>query len=409
MTQPAASARDTARWVRAILVIFLTMGFGFGTWLSRLPTLRDELGASLVQMSVYGLSLAAGSLIGLFLAGPLVERQSPRKIMAVAIALQLVLLPAAILLLTTGALAGGAATLLLYGFCFSITDIAMNVSGAAAERVLGKPRMPLLHAGYSIGVMLATGLGAAAEALRVSLPWHYLIAVALIGAAAFWVLRWVPRDEAALLSGEDQPLPLATGPLPLITSKVAAGPTRYSPWRDRRVLLIGLITLSAGLIEGAPADWLPLALVDGRGVSNEFGAVMLGLFFGAVVAARLAGSWLLTRFGRVAVLRASLACAAVGVLIVVLVPGLTGVILGTVLWGLGTGVCWPITISAAADRPETAARDVAAVSAVGYTSMLLGPMAFGFLGEQIGLLQAFWVLPVFALIALLLSGVTRPR
>ena len=71
----------------------------------------------------------------------------------------------------------------------------------------------------------------------------------------------------------------------------------------------------------APADWLPLALVDGRGVTNEFGALMLALFYGAVVTARLAGAALLTRFTRVTVLRTSLAIAAIGILTVVLVPG----------------------------------------------------------------------------------------
>ena len=134
---------------------------------------------------------------------------------------------------------------------------------------------------------------------------------------------------------------------------------------------------------------------------------MLALFYGAVVTARLAGSALLTRFTRVVVLRTSLAIAAIGILTVVLVPGPVPMIVGTILWGLGSGVCWPITISAAADRHETAARDVATVSAIGYTSMLLGPMAFGVLGEQIGLLPAFIVLPIFVVLGISLASVTR--
>ena len=60
------------------------------------------------------------------------------------------------------------------------------------------------------------------------------------------------------------------------------------------------------------------------------------------------------------------------------------IVLGTIAWGLGSGLGWPIAIAAAADRRETAIRGVAAVSALGYASMLIGPMAFGFLGEHIG-------------------------
>ena len=128
--------------------------------------------------------------------------------------------------------------------------------------------------------------------------------------------------------------------------------------------------------------------------------------YSAVIAA-IAGAALLTRFTRVTVLRTSLAIAAIGILTVVLVPGPVPMIVGTILWGLGSGVCWPITISAAADRHETAARDVATVSAIGYTSMLLGPMAFGVLGEQIGLLPALIVLPIFVVLGISLASVTR--
>ena len=428
----------TVRWIRAILVIFFLMGFGFGTWLSRLPTLRDSLGASTLEMSIYGLCLAAGSLTGMMLSARAVERFGPRKMMAFTIAVQVVALPLTVVFMLAGSIPLGVIALFIYGLNFSAADIAMNVSGANSERVYGKPRLPLMHAFYSIGAMLSMGVGSAAEAMKVPLQPHFIAVGLLIGLAGFAVLGWVPRDESALRPPASHPPLVTTGPVPVVTSPTDddlatvtgsvpvipahaatgapvsdgalaadASKRRYNPWRDPRVICIGLITLSAGLVEGAPADWLPLALVDGRGVTNEFGALMLALFYGAVVTARLAGAALLTRFTRVTVLRTSLAIAAIGILTVVLVPGPVPMIVGTILWGLGAGVCWPITISAAADRHETAARDVATVSAIGYTSMLLGPMAFGVLGEQIGLLPAFIVLPIFVVLGISLASVTR--
>lgn len=481
----SADRVTVSRWVRAILVIFLMMGFGFGSWLSRLPALRDEMGASMVQMSIYVLCLAAGSLIGMIVSGGLIERFGPRRMMAFMVAVQIIALPGAIALMTAGLVPVGLAVLFVYGFCFSSTDIAMNVSGANAERVLGRPRMSLLHAFYSIGVVTAMGLGALAESLRTPLTLHYMLVAAIIGVSSFAVLRLVPRDEAALRgrsSGADKargsrpadtvlattgPVPViesqtgslstATGSVPIIeasphasanaaavmgetyeadkaidpddavfrggpgtdsgadlgTGSGAHGPRssrrNYSPWRDPRVLLIGLITLSAGLTEGAPADWLPLALVDGRGVSNELGTIVLGMFYVAVVSARLAGSALLERFGRVTVVRVSLAVAALAILVVTLIDHPAAMAIGAIAWGLGTGVCWPVTISAAADRADTAVRDVATVSAIGYASMLVGPMAFGLLGEYFGLLRSFWVLLLFVGLAFALASVLRER
>ena len=423
----------TVHWTRAILVIFFLMGFGFGTWLSRLPTLRDSLGASTLEMSMYGLCLAAGSLTGMVFSARAVERFGPRKMMAFTIVTQVVALPLTVIFMLAGSIPLGVVALFVYGLNFSATDVAMNVSGANAERVYGLPRLPLMHAFYSIGAMVSMGVGSATEAMRVALQPHFIIVGLLIGVLGFFALRWVPRNEDALRPRASTSSLMATGPVPVIESATgdklatltgsvpviaansgveadlsgSAAKRKYTPWRDLRVIFIGLITLSAGLIEGAPADWLPLALVDGRGVTNQFGALILALFYGAVVTARLAGSAVLMRYTRVAVVRTSLLIAAIGILFVVLLPGPVPMIIGTVLWGLGSGVCWPITISAAADRHETAARDVAAVSAIGYTSMLLGPMAFGVLGEQIGLLPSFLVLPIFVIIGVALAGAVR--
>lgn len=431
------------RWIRAILIIFFLMGFGFGTWLSRLPSLRDILGASTLEMSVYGLFLAGGSLLGMVLSARAVERFGPRRMMAFTIGVQIVALPLTAVFMENLLVPLGVIALFTYGLNFSAADVAMNVSGANAERVLGIPRLPLMHAFYSIGAMCSMGVGALTESFHVPLQAHFIAVGVLLLVTGIPALSWVPRNEEALRgagkAGEPEPVLVTTGPIPVVESATGddlatvtgsvpviaassassgsrlsegggSAPTaklRYNPWRDPRVIMIGLITLSAGLIEGAPADWLPLALVDGRDVTNQFGALMLALFYGAVVAARLAGSALLTRFSRVAVLRTSLAVGAVGILIVTLIDHPVAMVIGTIVWGLGSGVCWPITISAAADRHETAARDVATVSAIGYTSMLLGPMAFGVLGEHIGLLAAFLVLPIFSVLALILANVTR--
>ena len=53
------------RWVRTMLAVFLLLGLSFGTWLSRLPAVRDQLDASTLQMTVFGLCLATGSVVGL--------------------------------------------------------------------------------------------------------------------------------------------------------------------------------------------------------------------------------------------------------------------------------------------------------------------------------------------------------
>nr|WP_245190252.1 MFS transporter [Leucobacter exalbidus] len=157
------------------------------------------------------------------------------------------------------------------------------------------------------------------------------------------------------------------------------------------------------LAEGTASDWLPLAFADGRGATNQYATLMLTVFFVSMTATRFAGSWLLHRFGRVPVLRVSAVLVLCGVAIVILVAAPWASVLGVVLWGMGASLGFPVGISAAADNPATATRDVAAVAAIAYTALLLGPMLIGFLGEYFGLLSAFWPLVAFAALAFVLA------
>lgn len=409
----AAERRSLSRWVAATLVIFAMLGVCFGTWLSRLPSVRDHLGASTLEMSVYGLSLAVGSLTGLAFSGRTVSRLGPRRTVAIGAVMQAAALSTAVALLWAGQVGFGMIALAAYGFSFATAEVAISVIGADAERAVGRPRMPLFHAAYSLGSMSAMGAGAVGEAVGLPVPIHFALTLALIVAAALIALRWVPigagqhtGDDAT--SDEVLPRPAPTGPLavvPRVERRVPARP--YSPWRDRRIYLIGTLALCMGLVEGSGADWIALALVDGRGFDNSSGTLMVALFFGSMLLVRIAGSPILARFGRVAAIRACALLAALGIVIVILVPSPWAAVVGVMLWGGGCALGFPVGISAAADDPANAIKSVAAVSAIAYGAYLIGPVMIGLLGERYDLLTSFWTLVVAMLLCLAVAGAAR--
>ena len=55
--------------------------------------------------------------------------------------------------------------LLVFGAGQSVVDVAMNLSGAANERALGRTILPLFHASFSVGTVLGAGLGSLTLAL----------------------------------------------------------------------------------------------------------------------------------------------------------------------------------------------------------------------------------------------------
>ncbi|MBO1901407.1 MFS transporter [Leucobacter weissii] len=406
------------QWIGATIVVFTALGFSFGSWLSRLPAVRDRLDASTFEMSLYGLCLALGSLTGLVFSGRIVTRLGPKRTLALGMSLQGLLLPGALLLLWAGPVGGGVAVLFAYGLAFSVSDVAINVSGAEAERALGRPRMPLFHGAYSFGSVAALGVGSAAEAAAVPAPLHIGIALLLVAVCSLWALRRIPggRGGGSVPVGEGgEPaaaggaVSVLTGPIPQIASPRPAPAARpYNPWRDPRIYLVGLVAMSMSLAEGSGADWIPLALVDGRGFDNSSATLTVSAFFVAMLLVRLSGSALLMRFGRVAAIRGSALICATGVLVVILVPAPWAAVLGAMLWGAGCALGFPVGISAAADDPSTAVRSVAAVSAIAYGAYLLGPMIIGFLGEHLGLLRAFWPLVAFMALCVAIAGALRP-
>jgi MFS family permease len=175
-------------------------------------------------------------------------------------------------------------------------------------------------------------------------------------------------------------------------------------WLEPRTLLIGLLVLGMAFTEGSANDWLALAMVDGHGVDNATGALVFGIFVTAMTAGRVGGVFLLDRFGRVPVLRVSALLAAVGLVTMIVArnPGLAAA--GVVAWGLGSALGFPVGMSAAADDPKTAAARVSAVATIGYLAFLVGPPLVGFVGEQVGLLNALLI--VLGLVAV--AGIVSP-
>lgn len=398
-------------WTFGVLIVFTMFGFGFGNWLARIPAVRDHLGASTLQMSIIGLVLATGSVIGLVIAGRTVTWLGPRRTIYYGALGQALFMPLGATLLWFGFAAPGMLALAVFGFFFSTSDVAMNVSGAAAERALGKPRMPLLHGGYSLGGVSAMGVGALAETFKVPVPIHLGIVFAVIVVGILFAIQRIPRVEPATPAGEPLVVTTNTGPIQLLATPaveaVKQRPASYNPWRDPRIIVIGLLAMSMGLTEGTATDWLPLALADHRGFSNPAAALALGVFFVAMLSTRAAGSWLLGRFGRVWILRASAVVAGSSIVLLNVVPFPWASYVFAALWGIGSALGFPIGVSAAADDPEKAVRGVATVSAITYAAFLVGPMAIGFLGEHFGLLRAFLPIAVFLIFVIFAAGAAR--
>jgi predicted MFS family arabinose efflux permease len=390
VTVEAADTRRIERAKVAVAAAFAINGFTFASWIARVPAARDELGLSSAQLGLLLLCMSVGSVLALPASGPVVHRFAPGRSALAAGAVAVV----GLLVLSAGLAAGSAPLaglgLFLGGSGIGVWDVSMNVEGADVEQRLGRAIMPRFHAGFSLGTVGGALVGAAAAAAGVSLSVQLVVTGVVVLIALAAATRWfLPVVEPEHGEGKGQ-----------------SGVGRA--WRERRTLLVGLLVLAFAFAEGSANDWVAVALVDGYEVSPSVGAVGFGVFVAAMTVARVTGTALLDRYGRVPVLRATAASAVVGVLLFVFAPSVPLALVGAVLWGMGAALGFPVGMSAASDEPERAAARVSVVSSIGYTAFLAGPPLIGFLAEATGILRALLVVLAMMAVSMLAVGAARP-
>jgi len=382
----SAPPTEVHRATVATFAAFGASGFAFASWFARIPQFRDQLHLGAAELGLTLLAGSAGAVLALVLSGPFVARFGSRRVVTVSS----VLFAAGMATMAVGALVGLAPAvigLFVLGSGTGAWDVAMNLQGAVVERRLDRPIMSRLHAGFSVGTVVGALAGAAMVALHVPLAVH-LTAIAVIVALAVpgFARGFLPDIEGP--QGGDAPAPR----------------TGFAAWREPRTLLIGLFVLAFTLAEGAGSDWIVIAAVDGHHTSAALGTLAFAAFLAAMTIGRWCGPWLLHRYGRVAVLRALALTGLVGTALFVFTPTLPLAVAGTVLWGLGASLGFPVGMSAAAEDPEAAAGRVSVVASIGYCAFLAGPPLLGLLGDQVTVLRALTAVAVLFGFAALLTG-----
>jgi MFS family permease len=375
----------------ATFLVFGINGLVFASWAARIPAVTQTLQITSGQMGTLLLCTAVGSLLALPTAGLVVGRLGTANTVRLGGLLAAAAGVGIALSLSIASIPGTAIALFFFGIAIGLWDVSQNIEGADVEHRMRRTIMPQFHAAFSGGAFVGALIGAGLSNLGVDLPVHLLVIVGIVVVVTLIAPRYfLPHISTAPPKGEAKP---------------ARGP---SAWRDSRTLLIGVVVLGATLTEGAGNDWIAKASVDGLGTSESTGALMFALFVLAMTAMRFVGGRVIDKYGRVAVLRSSMAAAAAGLCLFVLAGNIWLAAVGAALWGVGAALAFPMGMSAAADDPQHAAARVSVVSTLGYISFLAGPPLLGYLGDLTGIHLALLAILAPILLALLLAGAAKP-
>jgi predicted MFS family arabinose efflux permease len=403
---------------RSTYLVFAVSGFGFASWASRIPQVKQHLGLDPSALGLLLLAIAAGSVVSLPLAGTIVARWGSRRT-AMAMAM---LSTVALLTVAFGYLVGVApvaAGLFGFGVSAGIWDVAMNVQGAAVERRLGRSIMSRFHAAWSLGTVTGALIGAAAVALGVPVTVHLAVAALFEGPVVCVVARSFVADvpevaEVANVTGnttgEDGARAGAGGSAGAGSAGAGSAGARsaLAAWREPRTVLIGVFVLAFAFAEGSGNDWISIAVIEDYRAPATLGTLAFAVFLAAMTGGRWFGTGLIDRYGRVPVTRALAAVAVAGVALFIVGPALPAAFAGALLWGGGTSLGFPTGMSAAADDPALAAPRVGVTASIGYCAFLGGPPLIGFLGDHIEVRYALVCVAVLLALAIAIAPVLRP-
>ncbi len=364
---------------RALIALYFVTGIAVATWLSRLPSIKAMLDLSAAELGSVLVVGSVGSLAMVLAAGALTNRWGSRN----GLVIGAVMFSFANVLVGLGPTIGSTLVLvvgiLISSSSYAVSNVPLNLESVVIERGMGRSVVPQFHAAFSIGSVTGSLLGAAASWAGVPVFAHFL--VLSLGTLAFRVVV-VPR---------------AVLPVPAELADAATGGphgsrggmrTALGAWRERRTLVIGVIVMTGILSEGSANNWLTVAVVEGFEQTEAVAAVVFGVFTGAMTLARLVGTQVIDRYGRVAVLVASSVSSLVGLLLFSLGPSLTTAVVGAVGWGLGAGLVFPIGVAAVSgDRMRMAGR-VSVLSTFGSTASIVAPPLLGAAAETMGVRHA---------------------
>jgi MFS family permease len=346
-----------ARW--AIALTFLVHGFVVGSWIPHIPLAKERLA---VGTGIFGLALlviAFGAIISMPLSGILINRFGSARvttITGIALCFSFILPP------MMPNLWSFLPAALIFGAMIGSMDVAMNAHGIAVEKALRRATMSLLHAGFSIGAMTGSLLGALALRLigdvgHVSLSFA-LALVFFVPATRFFL----PGDSDKGLAGEG------------------------FVWPTRATIGLGLLCFLGLMAEGAVVDWSGLMLLQRFPLDASTAALGFASFAFGMSLSRLLGDWLRMKFGAVTMVRWSALLMAAGLTAALVIPSVPVAIVALGFAGIGIGNAAPILFAGGGRlEPDSPGRGIAAVTTLGYAGFLAGPPLIGFVAELTGL------------------------
>lgn len=347
------------------------------TLFTRLPAIADAAGISKGVLGLCLLGTALGTFVSLPIAGAVCDRIGPRRVIFPLLCVIACILP----FISLVPFFGFVFTFIAYGFLRTLIDLSQNMLTIGIEKRTGKKILSRSHGFWSVGLLVGSLGTSVFVALGASPFVHQAIVSAIVIIVLGFVFFTMPHDVI------EPPAP------------VGHRPVFVRP--NMSILLICAMTIGIAVSEGTIYDWGAFYLRERVLAEPSLVGALFACFTIGMGGMRMSGDVLRNRFKDSTIVRWSAIGAAIGVIILLVLPYAITAGIGLALVGAGVALNAPIAASVTANLSTgTPSNNLAALSLVMLLCTLGVPPLFGFIAEHFGLWLSFvCLLPLLALSA----------
>ena len=365
----------------ACAIFYFISGFGYSTWASRIPTIKQSLHLNEAQLGSVLFALPVGLMLTMPVTGRLLAHYSSRAIMLIGSLLLCVIL---IFIGLSNSMWQLVVILFLFGSARNLLTLSINTQGVAVQALYSKSIMASFHGIWSLAGFAGAAVGLLMVYLNVYPAWHFLIVSAILAVFTLYFINDTYYQQ----------------PIPQSNKPVFSLPDKY-------LLKFSLICFACMACENTMYDWSALYFQKEVNPDKTLATAAFVIYLVAMTTGRFFGDRLVTRAGIKTVLKFSGIFIFSGLFLAVLMPFTFLVMLGFVLVGFGVSCIVPMVFSLAGkSKNMSSSSALASISTVGYLGFVLVPPFVGYIAQLAGLRWSFGLIAIFgAVIVYLVSKI----
>jgi MFS family permease len=364
---------------RANAVYFFISGFGYSSWTSRIPGIKESLKLNDAHFGTLLFMMPVGLIVTMSFTGKLLDHYKSRTIMLIGALMYNAVLGCMGFSGYTWVLG---IVLFFFGSSRNLMNLSMNAQAIGVQALYTRSIMSSFHAIWSMAGFAGAAFGYLMVTLNVIPAWHLLGVSLLLTALTLYYYK------DALDQKPDHSIKRSIFTLP-----------------PKGMLIFSLICFASMACENTMYDWSGIYIRQVLHGTKAVATIAFVVYMVAMTTGRFIGDGMADRFGIQRVLAASGLLITAGFVIIVSSPFIPFTLFGYLLTGFGVSCVVPFVFSLAGKIPmSNPGAALASISSLGYLGFLLVPPMIGYVAQATSLRVSFAIIALMGLLMVRLSN-----